>query len=159
MASFTAATTLLKEGENNKKWHVIDASGLVLGRLAAEVAKILRGKHKASFTPHMDSGDHVVVINAAKVAVTGKKLDQDKFFWHTEHPGGIKERTKGEILRGKYPERLIMNAVKRMMPKDSPLARKQLSCLRVYAGSEHEHAAQSPVALDIASRNRKNKVQ
>lgn len=157
MSSFTAGTTFLKQGENKKAWYLIDAEKVVLGRLAAEVAKILRGKHKASFTPHMDSGDHVVIINADKVAVTGKKLDKDKFYWHTGYPGGIKERTKGEILSGRYPERLIMNAIRRMLPKESPLARKQLNCVRVYAGSEHEHIAQNPVVLDIASRNPKNK--
>jgi len=157
MASFTAGTYSAKLGELKKAWHVIDATDLVLGRLAAEVAKILRGKHKPEFTPHMDSGDHVVVVNAEKLHVTGKKLEQDKFYWHTNYPGGIKERTKGQILHGKYPSRLLLKAVERMMPKDSPLADKQMKALHVYAGSEHPHQGQTPAVLDIGICNRKNK--
>jgi large subunit ribosomal protein L13 len=157
MASFTAGTYSAKPCEVEKKWHVIDASGLVLGRLASIVAKILRGKHKPGYTSHIDTGDNVVIINAEKIAVTGKKLDQSVFYWHTGYAGGIKERTQRQILEGKYPERLFVKAVERMMPKESPLARKQMKSLHVYAGSSHPHAAQSPETLDVASHNRKNK--
>jgi large subunit ribosomal protein L13 len=157
MGSFTAGTTFMKPSEVKKTTFLIDAENLVLGRLAAEVAKILRGKHRAGFTPFIDTGDNVIIINADKVAVTGKKLDQDMFYWHTNHPGGIKERSKGQILDGKYPERLIKNAITRMMPKESPLARKQLKSLRVYAGGDHPHAAQNPVTLELATKNIKNK--
>lgn len=140
-----------------KKWHVIDAEGVVLGRLAAEVAKRLRGKHKAMFTPHIDCGDNIIIINAEKVRLTGMKRDQDIFYWHTGYPGGIKERSKGEILDGKYPERVIQKAVERMLPKESPLARQQLKHLHVYAGTEHPHEAQKPEVLDVAGMNPKNK--
>lgn len=157
MTSYTAGTYSAKAGEIKKNWHVIDASSLVLGRLASEVAKILRGKHKAQFTPHMDSGDNVIIINADKVALTGKKLDQDIFYWHTNHPGGIKERSKRKILDGRFPQRVVVKAIERMMPKDSPLARQQMKCLHVYAGETHPHAAQKPNSLDIAARNIKNK--
>ena len=156
MSSFTAGTSY-KKYNDQKKWYLIDATNLVLGRLASQIALILRGKHKADFTPHIDSGDNVIIINAGKVAVTGKKLDQDKFYWHTNHPGGIKEITKGKILGGKHPHRLLHKAIERMMPKDSPLARRQMESLRIYAGSEHEQQAQTPTVIDIASRNRKNK--
>ncbi|MEX0807681.1 MAG: 50S ribosomal protein L13 [Dongiaceae bacterium] len=139
----------------NKKWVLIDAEDLVLGRLAAIVANRLRGKHKVTFTPHMDTGDHVVIINAAKVRVTGKKLEQKTFFWHTGFPGGIKERTMGKTLGGRFPERAIIKAVERMVPR-GPLGRKQMSNLRVYAGPEHPHGPQNPEALDVASMNRKN---
>lgn len=156
MSSFTAGTSY-KKHDDAKEWLVIDAKGVVLGRLAAEVAKILRGKHKADYTPHIDSGDHVIIINAKELAITGKKMDQDVFYWHTNYPGGIKQRTKGEILGGKHPQRVFMKAVERMMPKDSPLARKQMKHLHVYAGSEHKQQAQNPRVLDIASMNKKNK--
>lgn len=157
MTSFTAGTSYRKYNAA-KNWYVIDAAGLVLGRLASEVAKMLRGKHKADYTPHLDSGDHIVIINAEKVALTGKKAEQDKFYWHTNHPGGIKERTKGQLRDGKYPHRLIKKAIERMMPKDSSLADAQMSTnLHIYAGSEHKHAAQQPVALDLAAKNSKNK--
>lgn len=156
MSSFTAGTSY-KKYDDAKKWWVIDAEGVVLGRLAAEVAKILRGKHKADYTPHIDSGDHVIIINAEKLAITGKKMDQDVFYWHTNHPGGIKQRTKGEILTGKHPQRVFQKAVERMMPKDSPLARKQMKHLHVYAGGEHKQQAQNPQVLDIAAMNTKNK--
>ncbi len=156
--SFTAGTSFLKQGENKKEWYIIDASGLVLGRLAAEVAKVLRGKHKPEFTPHIDSGDHVVIINAKDVCLTGANKGEEKFYWHTNHPGGIKERSKKDLLAGKHPERVLLNAIKRMMPKESPLARSQLSKnLKVYSGSEHPHAAQNPKVLDVASKNVKNK--
>ncbi|MEZ5971377.1 MAG: 50S ribosomal protein L13, partial [Hyphomonadaceae bacterium] len=116
----------------------------------------LRGKHRADFTPHVDTGDHVVVINAEKVALTGKKMTDKVYYRHTGHPGGIKERVAGKVLAGKHPERVLEKAVERMMPKESPLARKQLAKLRVYGGSEHPHAAQNPVTVDFKSKNRKN---
>lgn len=145
-----------KPSEVDRKWYVIDANGVVLGRLAATIANILRGKHKPTYTPHIDTGDHVVVINADKVKLTGRKLTDKKFFWHTGHPGGIKERTMGQILGGNYPERVILKAVERMVPR-GPLGRAQLKKLRVYAGTEHPHDAQQPEVLDFAARNPKNK--
>lgn len=139
-------------------WWVIDAEGVVLGRMASHVAKMLRGKHKAMFTPHMDCGDHVIIINAQKVKLTGtNKKSQKKYYWHTGYPGGIKERTAEAVLRSKHPERVVEKAIERMMPKDSPLARDQLAKLRVYGGAEHPHAAQQPKALDFAGMNPKNK--
>jgi len=157
MKSFTAGTYNAKPGEVKKVWHLIDATDLVLGRLAAEVAKILRGKHRPQYTPHIDTGDHVVIINAKNIKVTGKKLKQSQFYWHTGYPGGIKERSQGDILASDYPERLIKNAVRRMMPKDSPMARKQMKCLYVYANESHPHNAQKATNLDLASKNPKNK--
>ncbi len=144
-----------KASEIEKKWILIDADGLVLGRMAAEIAKILRGKHKPMFTPHMDCGDNVIVVNAAKVKVTGNKLSQKKFYWHTGYPGGIKERTLGNTLSGRFPERAIVKAVERMITR-GPLGRQQMSNLRVYAGAEHPHEAQQPEVLDLAARNAKN---
>ncbi len=146
-----------KPGDVVQNWHVIDAQGVVLGRLASIAAKILRGKHKAMFTPHIDTGDHVVIINAEKVRITGRKKEQKEFFWHTGYPGGIKGRTQGEILEGNHPERVLEKAIERMMPKDSPLADKQMGKLHVYAGAEHPHEAQKPVVLDVAAMNPKNK--
>lgn len=140
-----------------EKWLLIDAEGVVLGRLASHVAKILRGKHHPRFTPHIDTGDHVVVINARKVKLTGKKLRDKVYYRHTGHPGGIKETTPAKIMAGAHPERVIEKAVERMMPKDSPLARKQFGKLRVYPDAEHPHAAQNPVVVDFASKNPKNK--
>ena len=139
----------------DKKWIIIDAEGVVLGRLASIIATRLRGKHKPSFTPHMDCGDNVIVINAEKIQMTGKKRDE-KFYWHTGHPGGIKERTAKALFEGRFPERVMQKAVQRMMP-GGPLSRKQLSNLRVYAGTDHPHEAQQPVALDVAAMNSKNK--
>jgi large subunit ribosomal protein L13 len=146
-----------KPNEVEKKWYIVDAEGLVLGRLATIVAKMLRGKHKPQFTPHIDTGDNIIIINAEKVRLTGNKREGDKFYWHTGYPGGIKERSKGEILDGKYPERVIEKAVERMLPKESPLARQQFKKLHVYAGTEHPHEAQKPEALDVAGMNPKNK--
>lgn len=146
-----------KPNEVEKKWVIIDAEGLVVGRLASIIAQRLRGKHKPSFTPHIDCGDHVVVVNAEKVVFTGKKRTDKKFYWHTGYPGGIKERTMDKILDGAHPDRVITKAVERMMPKESPLARSQMTHLRVYAGAEHPHEAQSPEVLDVASMNPKNK--
>lgn len=145
-----------KPKDVEKKWLLIDAEGVVLGRLASIVAMRLRGKHKPMYTPHIDCGDNVVIINADKVHMTGKK-DQENFYWHTGYPGGIKSRTRREIMDGKHPERVIMNAVRRMMPKESPLANQQFSNLRVFAGTEHPHEAQQPEVLDVAAMNPKNK--
>jgi large subunit ribosomal protein L13 len=138
-----------------KRWIVIDAEGVVLGRLASVVAMRLRGKHKATFTPHMDMGDNVVVINADKVQMTGNKRAEKTYYWHTGYPGGIKSRTAKQILEGKHPERVVEKAVQRMMP-GGPLTRRQLSNLRVYAGTDHPHAAQNPEVLDVGSMNPKN---
>ncbi len=148
-------TYAMKAGEIEKKWTVIDAEGIVLGRLASIVANRLRGKHKASFTPNMDMGDNVIVINADKVQLTGKKRSDKNYYWHTGHPGGIKSRTAGELLEGEYPERVVMKAVQRMLPGNR-LSRKQMTNLRVYAGTEHPHEAQSPEVLDVKSMNSKN---
>ena len=152
----TTSTRSAKASEVTHGWIVVDAEGTVVGRLASFIALRLRGKHRADFTPHIDTGDHVVVINAEKVALTGKKLTDKVYYRHTGYPGGIKERVAGKVLEGKHPERVLEKAVERMMPKESPLARKQLSKLRVYAGSEHPHAAQNPERLNIAAMNRKN---
>ena len=145
-----------KPSEIDKKWLVIDADGLVLGRLASQVALILRGKHKPSFTPHMDCGDNVIVVNAAKVRITGNKAADKTYYWHTGYPGGVKSRTAGQILQGAHPERVVEKAVQRMVPK-GPLGRQQLKNLRVYAGAEHPHEGQQPEVLDLAARNPKNK--
>lgn len=145
-----------KPSDIEQKWYVVDATGLVLGRMASQVAKMIRGKHKPMFTPHMDCGDKIIIINADKVAVTGNKLEQQKFYWHTGHPGGIKERTWGQLLNGRFPERLIENAVRRMLPKESPLARKQMAHnLYIYAGTEHPHQAQQPQPLQLTDFNKK----
>ncbi len=140
----------------DKKWIVIDAEGLVVGRLASVIAMRLRGKHKPSYTPHIDDGDHVVVVNAEKVVLTGRKLDQKNYYHHTGFPGGIKERNAKFILEGRFPERIVEKAVERMLPR-GPLGRQQLSNLRVYKGPDHPHAAQNPAALDVGALNSKNK--
>ena len=145
-----------KPSELDKKWLLIDADGLVLGRLASIIANRLRGKHKPSYTPHMDCGDHVIVINAEKVRLTGNKAEADVFYWHTGYPGGIKGRSKGQILSGKYPERVIEKAVERMVPR-GPLGRKIMGHLKVYAGTNHPHEAQQPQVVDVAAMNPKNK--
>ncbi|MCK0143566.1 50S ribosomal protein L13 [Aliiroseovarius sp. F20344] len=139
----------------DKKWIIIDAEGVVLGRLASIIAMRLRGKHKASFTPHMDMGDNVIVINADKVQMTGKKRTDKVHYWHTGYPGGIKSRTAGQILEGEHPERLLNKAVQRMLP-GGKLSRQQMTNLRIYAGAEHPHEAQSPEVLDVKSMNPKN---
>ncbi|TVQ36779.1 MAG: 50S ribosomal protein L13 [Geminicoccaceae bacterium] len=136
-------------------WVLIDAEDLVLGRLAVLVADRLRGKHKAMYTPHMDCGDHVVIVNAEKVQLTGKKRWQKTYHWHTGYPGGLKERTADKILDGKHPTRVIEKAVERMVPR-GPLGRRQLKKLHVYAGPEHPHQGQAPKPLDVAALNRKN---
>lgn len=148
-------TYSMKPAEVEKKWFVIDAEGLVLGRLASIVANRLRGKHKPTYTPHVDCGDNIIIINAEKVKLTGNKREDKVYYWHTGHPGGIKDRTAAKILDGKHPERVISKAVERMVPR-GPLGRQQMSNLRVYAGLEHPHIAQQPEALDVASLNPKN---
>jgi len=148
-------TYSMKPSEVNKQWFVIDANGMVLGRMATEIAKILRGKHKAGYTPHIDCGDNVIVINAEKVVLTGRKRTDKVYYWHTGYPGGIKSRTAEQLLDGNFPERVVQKAVERMVPR-GPLGRQQMSNLRVYAGEAHPHEAQNPVALDLASRNAKN---
>jgi large subunit ribosomal protein L13 len=149
-------TYIAKASEVEKKWLLIDADGLVLGRLATIIASRLRGKHKVTFTPHVDCGDNVIVINAEKVKLTGKKADDKVFYWHTGYPGGIKGQTLGARLTGKYPERVIEKAVERMITR-GPLGRRQMGNLKVYAGAAHPHEAQNPVVLDVAAMNRKNK--
>lgn len=139
-----------------KKWYIVDAKDVVLGRLASVIASRLRGKHKPTFTPHMDCGDNVIVINAKDIRLTGNKRNGDIFYWHTGYPGGIKQRTKGEILDGKFPERVVQKAIERMIPS-GPLGRQVMSNLRVYPGAEHPHEAQNPEVLDVAGMNPKNK--
>jgi len=151
MKTFSARAADIK-----RDWFVIDAEGAVLGRLATVVAMRLRGKHKPIFTPHMDCGDHIIVVNAEKVKLTGRKRQNEMFYWHTGHPGGIKQRSLGQILDGRYPERVIEKAVERMITR-SPLGREQMRKLRVYKGPEHPHGAQQPVAIDLAALNPKNK--
>ena len=140
----------------DKKWILIDAENAVVGRLASFIAMRLRGKHRPDFSPHVDCGDHVVVINADKVKFTGRKLEQKLYHWHTGHPGGIKQRTAGAIMNGRFPERILEKAVERMLPKESPLARRQLTHLKIYTASEHPHEAQNPQAIDFVSMNAKN---
>ena len=152
----TLTTRSAKLADVTHGWIVVDAEGVVVGRLASFIAKRLRGKHRPDFTPHVDTGDHVVVINAEKVALTGKKRENKIYYRHTGYPGGVKERVAGKVLDGKYPERVLEKAIERMMPKESPLARKQLGKLRCYAGAEHPHEAQSPELVDFKGRNRKN---
>ena len=142
-------TSSLRKEDIDKKWILIDADGIVLGRLASKVSMILRGKHKPSFTPHADCGDHVIIINAEKVKFTGKKLEDKIYYWHTGHPGGIKSRTARQIIEGKFPDRVIRMAVKRMIPK-GPLGSVQLSNMKVYAGTNHPHEAQAPELLNIS---------
>ena len=145
----------LKTADVQKKWVLIDADGLVLGRLASIIAMRLRGKHKPTFTPHMDCGDNIIVINAANVVLTGNKRADKVYHWHTGYPGGIKDRTAEKILDGKHPERVLEKAVERMVPR-SPLGRQQMKNLRVYKGPNHEQEAQQPEKLDVAAMNRKN---
>jgi large subunit ribosomal protein L13 len=144
-----------KASEIEKKWVLIDADGLVVGRLASVIAMRLRGKHKATYTPHMDCGDNVIVINAAKAILTGNKLRDKVYNWHTGYIGGIKARTAAAIMSGKHPERVVEKAVERMLPR-GPLGKRQLANLRVYAGAEHKHEAQSPETVDVAAMNPKN---
>jgi large subunit ribosomal protein L13 len=156
MKALSKTTRSIKPAEVEKKWHLIDAEGLVVGRLATIIANHLRGKHKPSFTPHVDCGDHVVVINADKVRFTGKKLTDKIYYKHTGYAGGIKETTPAKVLEGRFPERVLEKAVERMIPR-GPLGRQQMKALHLYAGTEHPHAGNQPEALDVASMNRKNK--
>lgn len=144
-----------KASDIEKSWVLIDAEGLVVGRLAALIATRLRGKHKPTYTPHMDCGDNIVVINAEKVVFSGNKYSDKEYFWHTGYPGGIKSRTAEKILEGKHPERVLHKAVERMLPR-GPLGRKQLKNLRIYPGAEHPHEAQTPEKIDVAALNSKN---
>jgi large subunit ribosomal protein L13 len=157
MKALSKTTRSIKPAEVEKKWHLIDAEGLVVGRLASIVANILRGKHKPSFTPHVDCGDHVVIINADKVRFTGNKLTDKKYYKHTGYIGGIKETTPAKVLEGRFPERVLEKAVERMVPR-GPLGRQQMKALHLYAGTEHPHGGTQPQPLDVASMNRKNKV-
>jgi large subunit ribosomal protein L13 len=149
-------TFALKAGDIQKKWWLVDAKDLVLGRLASQIALRLRGKHKPTFSPHLDCGDCVVVINADKVKLTGNKLVEKKFYWHTGFPGGIKERTMENLLEGRFPERVVQKAVERMITR-GPLGRQQMTHLKVYAGETHPHEAQNPEFLDVGALNSKNK--
>ncbi|MDP4840533.1 MAG: 50S ribosomal protein L13 [Alphaproteobacteria bacterium] len=149
-------TFSLRKEDVNKEWFVVDAQDVVLGRLAAIIATRIRGKHKPTYTPHVDCGDHIIVINADKVRMTGKKTADKVYYRHTGYPGGIKSATAGEVLSGKFPERVLKKAVERMLPK-GPLGRQVFTNLRVYTESEHPHAAQNPQVLDVAAMNDKNK--
>ena len=145
-----------KPSEIERNWYVIDADGVVLGRMAAIIATRLRGKHKTTYTPHMDCGDNIIVINAEKVKLTGNKRTDKTYYWHTGYPGGIKSRTAGAILEGKQPERVVEKAVERMVSRN-PLGRRQMKKLHVYAGDKHPHESQQPKVLDVAVMNSKNK--
>ncbi|MDO9524057.1 MAG: 50S ribosomal protein L13 [Gemmobacter sp.] len=150
MKTFTATPADIE-----KKWILIDAEGVVLGRLASIVASLLRGKHKPTFTPHMDMGDNVIVINADKIQMTGNKREDKRYYWHTGYPGGIKFRTARQVLEGAHPERVVSKAVERMITRNS-LGRQQMTHLRVYAGAEHPHEAQLPLVMDLKALNPKN---
>ena len=150
MKTFTATPK-----DIDKKWILIDAEGVVLGRLASIVAMRLRGKHKPSFTPHMDMGDNVIIINAEKVQMTGNKREDKRYYWHTNHPGGIKFRTAAQVLDGAFPTRVVEKAVQRMLP-GGKLSCQQMTNLRIYAGGAHPHEAQQPDVLDVKPLNPKN---
>ncbi len=156
MKALSKTTRSIKPAEVVKKWHLIDAEDLVVGRLAAIVANLLRGKHKPSYTPHVDCGDHVVIINADKVKFTGGKMTGKVYYKHTGYPGGIKETTPAKVLEGRFPERVLEKAIQRMIPR-GPLGRDQMRALHLYAGSEHPHGGTDPQVMDVASMNRKNK--
>ena len=152
----TMKTYSAKPADVDKKWLLIDAEGVVLGRLASQVAMILRGKHKPSFTPHIDCGDNVIIVNAERVRLTGNKAANKTYYWHTGYPGGIKSRTASQVLSGAHPERVVHKAIERMVPR-GPLGRQQMKNLRVYAGPAHPHEAQQPAPFDVAALNPKNK--
>ncbi len=156
MKVVTMVTFSQKPADVVKKWVLIDADGLVVGRLASLIANILRGKNKPTFTPHVDGGDNVIVINAGKVVFTGNKYADKVYYWHTGHHGGIKKSVARQLIEGRFPERVLEKAVERMIPR-GPLGRRQLKNLRVYAGTEHPHVAQQPVTLDVGALNAKNK--
>jgi large subunit ribosomal protein L13 len=157
MRALTKTTKVATPATVEKKWHLIDADGLVVGRVASIIANILRGKHKPSFTPFIDCGDNVIVINAEKVRFTGKKLGQKVYYKHTGYAGGIKSVTAAKVLEGHFPERVLEKAVERMVPR-GPLGRQQMRNLRIFKGADHDHTAQNPEPMDIGSLNRKNKV-
>lgn len=148
-------TFVAKPGEVDKKWIVIDAEGLVVGRLAVLIATRLKGKHKALYTPHVDCGDNIIVVNADKVVFTGRKFEDKRYYWHTGYPGGIKQRSPRQVLEGRFPERVIEKAVERMLAR-GPLQRKLMRNLKVYKGAVHPHEAQNPEVLDVANLSRKN---
>lgn len=156
LRTFVMGTYSAKAADIQKKWLIIDAKGLVVGRLASLVAMRLRGKHKPTYTPHVDDGDNVVVINASKIVLTGKKREKKVYYHHTGHIGGIKERSAKSILDGRFPERVLEKAIERMLPR-GPLARRQLGNLRVYPGPDHPHEAQQPEPVDVGAMNRKNR--
>jgi large subunit ribosomal protein L13 len=149
------STYSAKAKDIEKKWVVVDAAGLIVGRAATVIAGRLRGKHRATFTPHLDCGENVVVVNAEKVVLTGNKRKAKTYYWHTGFPGGIKERKAEHYLDGKFPERVLEAAVKRMLP-GGPLKRRQMANLHIYKGPSHPHEAQQPAKLDIAAMNPKN---
>jgi large subunit ribosomal protein L13 len=151
MKTFSATPKDIK-----KEWLMFDAEGVVLGRMASHIATVLRGKHKRTFTPNQDCGDNVIIINADKVKLTGRKRGKKVYYYHTGFAGGIKERSAENILSGEHPERVVLKAIERMLPKDSPLARQQMKNLHVYNGSEHPHAGQTPRVVDFAGMNEKN---
>jgi len=157
MKALMKTTKSAKPAEVEKKWHLVDADGLVVGRAATIIANVLRGKHKPSFTPHVDCGDNVIVINADKIRFTGNKLGQKIYYRHTGYPGGIKGVTAEKVLEGRFPGRVLEKAIERMIPR-GPLGRQQMRNLRIFAGTEHPHTAQDPQILDIGSMSRKNKV-
>ncbi len=157
MKALSKVTRSIKPAEVEKKWHLIDADGLVVGRLAVVIANHLRGKHKPSFTPHVDCGDHVVVINAGKVRFTGKKRADKVYYKHTGYIGGIKGVTAAKVLDGRFPERVLEKAVERMVPR-GPLGRDQMRALHLYAGTDHPHGGTQPEVLDVGAMSRKNKV-
>jgi len=157
MKALMKTTKSVKPHEVEKKWHLIDVDGLVVGRVASIIANILRGKHKPSYTPHVDCGDNVIVINAEKIRFTGNKLLGKVYYRHTGYAGGIKGVAAGKVLDGRFPERVLEKAVERMIPR-GPLGRQQMRNLRIFAGTEHPHEGQSPELLDVAAMNRKNKV-
>jgi large subunit ribosomal protein L13 len=148
-------TKSISPNDVKQSWFVVDAKDLILGRMSSIIAMYLKGKHKPSYTPHVECGDCIIVVNAEKVALTGNKITDKIFYWHTGYPGGIKQRTMGQILSSKHPERVVEKAVERMLPR-GPLGRKILKNLKVYSGPSHPHAAQSPSVLDVAAMNTKN---
>lgn len=148
-------TKSISPNDVKQSWFVVDAKDLILGRMSSIIAMYLKGKHKPSYTPHVECGDCIIVVNAEKVALTGNKITDKIFYWHTGYPGGIKQRTMGQILSSKHPERVVEKAVERMLPR-GPLGRKILKNLKVYSGPSHPHAAQSPAVLDVAAMNAKN---
>ena len=157
MKALMKTTKSATPAEVEKQWHIVDAEGLVVGRAASIIANVLRGKHKVSFTPHVDCGDNVVVINADKIRFTGNKAAKKSYYKHTGYAGGIKGITAAKVLDGRFPERVLEKAVERMIPR-GPLGREQMRNLRIFKGTEHPHEAQNPAVLDIGSMNRKNKV-